>query len=64
MAGNVRTHEPGPVADLLIDHFDDLDEWEALRSDGTWVRDPWLQYPAAAKRKTPGNAGRFLVPCF
>jgi hypothetical protein len=42
IAVNVRLAEPGPVADLPIDHFDGLDTFEDLPGDGRCVRDLWF----------------------
>lgn len=43
IAVNLRlATEPGPVADLPIDHFDGLDQWEDLPRDGRCVRDLWF----------------------
>lgn len=42
MAVNIRLAESGPVADLAIDHFDGLDTFEDLASDGRCVRDMWF----------------------
>jgi hypothetical protein len=42
MAVNLRLTEPGPVADLPIDHFDGLDTFEDLPRDGRCVRDMWF----------------------
>lgn len=41
IAVNVRMAEPGAVAHLAIDHFDGLDTFEDLESDGKIVRDLW-----------------------
>ncbi len=41
MAVNVRLAPPEAVADLPIDHFDGLDTFEDLPSDGRCVRDLW-----------------------
>ena len=41
MAVNLRLAEPELVADLPIDHFDGLDTFEDLASDGRCVRDLW-----------------------
>jgi len=41
MAVNLRLAEPELVADLPIDHFDGLDTFEDLPSDGRCVRDLW-----------------------
>jgi hypothetical protein len=42
MAVNVRLAPPEAVADLLIDHFDGLDSFDDLPSDGRVVRDLWF----------------------
>lgn len=42
MAVNVRLAPPEAVADLVIDHFDGLDRFEDLPSDGRCVRDLWF----------------------
>ena len=42
MAVNVRLAPPEAVADLAIDHFDGLDKFEDLPSDGRCVRDLWF----------------------
>jgi hypothetical protein len=39
---NLRLAEPDAVADLPIDHFDGLDTFEDLPSDGRCVRDMWF----------------------
>lgn len=39
---NLRLTEPGPIADLPIDHFDGLVAWEDLPHDGKCVRDLWF----------------------
>ena len=41
MAVNLRLAPPELVADLPIDHFDGLDTFEDLPSDGRCVRDLW-----------------------
>jgi hypothetical protein len=41
MAVNVRLAPPDAVADLPIDHFDGLDTFDELPSDGRCVRDLW-----------------------
>jgi len=41
MAVNVRLAELESVADLTIDHFDGLDTFDDLPSDGRIVRDLW-----------------------
>ena len=41
-AVNLRMAEPGPVADVPIDHFDGLDKWEDLPRDGRCVKDMWF----------------------
>lgn len=42
IAVNVRLAPPEAVGDLLIDHFDGLDSFEDLPSDGRCVRDLWF----------------------
>ena len=42
IAVNVRLSEPGPVADIPIDHFDGLDKFDDLPRDGKRVRDYWF----------------------
>ncbi len=42
MAVNVRLAEPDAVAGLSIDHFDGLDTFDDLPSDGKCVRDLWF----------------------
>jgi hypothetical protein len=37
----VRLAEPDAVAHLVIDHFDGLDTFEDLPTDGRCVRDLW-----------------------
>lgn len=41
MAVNLRLAEPEAVAPLPIDHFDGLDTFDDLPSDGRCVRDLW-----------------------
>ncbi len=41
MAVNVRLARPDDVFPLVIDHFDGLDSFEDLPSDGKCVRDLW-----------------------
>lgn len=41
IAVNLRLAAPETVADLAIDHFDGLDTFEDLPSDGKCVRDLW-----------------------
>lgn len=41
MAVNVRLAPPEAVAELAIDHFDGLDSFEDLPSEGKCVRDLW-----------------------
>jgi len=41
LAVNVRLAPPDVVADLPIDHFDGLESFEDLPSDGRCVRDLW-----------------------
>jgi len=42
MAVNLRLTEPGPIANLPIDHFDGLDKWADLPRDGRCVQDLWF----------------------
>lgn len=42
IAVNVRLAPPAAVAELAIDHFDGLDSFEDLPSDGRCVRDLWF----------------------
>lgn len=42
IAVNLRLTEPGPMADLPIDHFDGLEKWEDLPRDGKCIRDLWF----------------------
>lgn len=42
IAVNLRLSEPGPIADLPIDHFDGLDTWDDLPRDGRCIRDLWF----------------------
>jgi hypothetical protein len=42
IAVNLRLTEPGPIATVPIRHFDGLDKWEDLPSDGRCVRDMWF----------------------
>ncbi|MCB1954548.1 MAG: GFA family protein [Rhodocyclaceae bacterium] len=42
MAVNLRLTEPGPIADLPIDHFDGLDTFDDLPHDGRCIRDMWF----------------------
>jgi hypothetical protein len=42
MAVNLRLTEPGPVADIPIDHFDGFESFDDLPRDGRTVRDMWF----------------------
>ena len=42
IAVNVRLAPPEAVADLQIDHFDGLERFDDLPSDGRCVRDMWF----------------------
>jgi hypothetical protein len=42
IAVNLRLTEPGPIADLPIDHFDGLDTFDDLPRDGRCIRDMWF----------------------
>lgn len=41
-AVNVRMSEPGSVEGLPVNHFDGLETWHALPSNGRTVRDLWF----------------------
>jgi len=41
-AVNLRLSEPGPIAELPIDHFDGLENWEDLPRDGRCIKDLWF----------------------
>ncbi len=42
MAVNIRLADPEPVAGLPIDHFDGLESFDDLPSDGRCVKDMWF----------------------
>lgn len=42
IAVNLRLTEPGPVADVPIDHFDGLETFRDLPRDGRCVADYWF----------------------
>ncbi len=42
IAVNLRLAEPDTVAAIPIDHFDGLETWDDLPSDGKCVRDMWF----------------------
>lgn len=42
IAVNLRLTEPGPIADVPIDHFDGLDKWDDLPRDGRCIKDMWF----------------------
>lgn len=42
IAVNLRLAEPGPIAELPIDHFDGLDTWDDLPRDGRCIKDLWF----------------------
>jgi len=42
IAVNLRLTEPGPIAQVPIDHFDGLDKFEDLPRDGRCVSDYWF----------------------
>jgi hypothetical protein len=42
MAVNIRLADPEAVADLPVDHFDGLESFKDLPSDGRCVRDLWF----------------------
>ena len=42
IAVNLRMSEPGPIAQVPIDHFDGLEKWEDLPGDGTCVKNLWF----------------------
>jgi len=39
---NLRLAEPGPIMGLPIEHFDGLEKWEDLPSDGRCIKDLWF----------------------
>ena len=41
-AVNLRMTEPAAIADVPIKHFDGLDAWEDLPTDGRCVKDLWF----------------------
>lgn len=41
-AVNLRLTDPGPIAEVPIDHFDGLDKWEDLPRDGRCIKDMWF----------------------
>lgn len=42
IAVNLRLTEPGPIADVAIDHFDGLDSFDDLPRDGRCIKDMWF----------------------
>ena len=42
IAVNLRLAEPGPIADVVIDHFDGLDSFDDLPRDGRCIKDMWF----------------------
>jgi len=42
IAVNLRLSEPGPIAQVPIDHFDGLDTFDDLPRDGRCVTDYWF----------------------
>ena len=42
MAVNLRMTEPDRIAQVAIDHFDGLNQWEALARDGRCISDVWF----------------------
>lgn len=42
IAVNLRLTEPGPIAELPIDHFDGLDSFDDLPRDGRCIKDLWF----------------------
>jgi hypothetical protein len=42
IAVNLRLTDPGPIADLPIDHFDGLDSFSDLPRDGRTIKDLWF----------------------
>ena len=42
IAVNLRLTEPGPIAQVPIEHFDGFDKFEDLGQDGRCVRDYWF----------------------
>ncbi len=42
IAVNLRLTEPGPIAEVPIDHFDGFDKFEDLPRDGRCVADYWF----------------------
>jgi hypothetical protein len=42
IAVNLRMTEPGPVAQVPIDHFDGLEKWQDLPRDGRCIKDLWF----------------------
>ncbi len=41
-AVNLRMTDPGPIADVPIDHFDGFDTWDDLPRDGRCIKDMWF----------------------
>lgn len=42
MAVNLRMTEPAAIAQVPVDHFDGLDSWDDLPSDGRCIKDLWF----------------------
>jgi hypothetical protein len=42
IAVNLRLSDPGPIADIPIDHFDGLDTFDDLPRDGRCIKDLWF----------------------
>ena len=42
VAVNLRMTEPNAIANIPVDHFDGLDKWEDLPSDGKCIKDLWF----------------------
>lgn len=42
IAVNLRMSDPEPIAQVPIDHFDGLDQWEDLPGDGRCIKDLWF----------------------
>ncbi|WP_072389424.1 GFA family protein [Hyphomicrobium sp. CS1BSMeth3] len=42
IAVNLRLTEPGPIANVVIDHFDGLGSFDDLPRDGRCIKDMWF----------------------
>jgi hypothetical protein len=42
IAVNLRLTDPGPIASVVIDHFDGLDSFDDLPRDGRCIKDMWF----------------------